>query len=189
MKLRHIVMAVGFVAAAGLAIFGDKSPADHVVEPVARAATTMTPSHDQTLLAAINSDTRASKNTPSSDGAKPEPVILVLLTREEAMHKIVSTNNSTLFGNQNWLPPAPPPPKPVPPPPPTAPSMPFTYLGKKMEDGVWEVYLARGDTIAIVHTNSLIEATYRVDSITPPTLTMTYLPLKQTQTITVGDAE
>jgi hypothetical protein len=39
---------------------------------------------------------------------------------------------------------------PPPPPPPSAPPLPFTFIGKSLENGVWEVYLARGDRTYIV---------------------------------------
>lgn len=91
-----------------------------------------------------------------------------------------------LFNSQTWDPPPPPPPKPIPPPPPVAPPVPFIVLGKKLEDQIWEVYLARGDTILIAREKTMLEANYRVDTIVPPTLTLTYIPLGQTQTINIG---
>jgi hypothetical protein len=75
------------------------------------------------------------------------------------------------------------------PPTPTAPSLPFTYLGKKAADGNWEVYLARGDDTVIVHEQSVIDATYRVEEVKPPTMTLVYLPLKLSQTLDIGAAD
>ena len=72
------------------------------------------------------------------------------------------------------------------PPPPTAPTLPFIYLGKKVDDHIWEVYLARGEQTYIVREKTLIDNTYRVDSIRPPTLSLTYLPLNQAQTLSIG---
>jgi hypothetical protein len=66
--------------------------------------------------------------------------------------------------------------------------LPYTFLGQKLEDGAWEVYLAHGDQTFIVHEKSMIEDIYQVESIKPPTLTLTYMPLKQTQTLTIGGA-
>jgi hypothetical protein len=98
-----------------------------------------------------------------------------------------------VFGTQNWNPP-PPPPQAVqeaapPPPPPSAPPLPFIYLGKANEAGVWEVYLARADKTYIVKKATVIDGVYRVDAIAPPTLTLTYLPLNQVQTIHIGVLE
>jgi hypothetical protein len=194
MKLRHIFMAVSLVISAGLVLFGDTNSSNQLVEPVGRATAT-NPMPNQPILSAsttIHNDTRRSVQNKNNQHA---PDILMLLPRAAIVHEAADdkdtfvNKDSTLFSNQNWLPPAPPPPKPLPPPPPSAPAMPFTYLGKKWEEGVWEVYLARGNDISIVRNHSLIDANYRVESILPPTLTMTYLPLQQTQKITIGAAE
>ncbi|UUZ55500.1 hypothetical protein LP419_07470 [Massilia sp. H-1] len=95
-----------------------------------------------------------------------------------------------LFSRRDWN--LPPPPvaaqavAPPPPPPPMAPPLPFTFLGKAVADGSWEVYLARGDKTFIVRDKTVIEGMYRVDAITPPNLTLTYLPLNQVQQLNIG---
>ena len=94
-----------------------------------------------------------------------------------------------LFGAHSWTPPPPPPPPPLPPPPPTAPPLPFTYIGKKLEDGRWEIYLAQGNEILIVHDKEQILNMYQIESIKPPNMVLTYLPLKQSQTLSIGAAE
>lgn len=95
----------------------------------------------------------------------------------------------TLFGSQSWTPPPAPPRQAAAPPPPTAPPLPFTYLGKKSEDNQWEIYLARGSDTFIVREQTVIEGRYRIDAIKPPTLTVTYLPLNQVQTLTIGGTD
>ena len=75
---------------------------------------------------------------------------------------------------------------PPPAPPPTAPPLPFTYLGKAVGEGAWEVYLARGDKTYIVHPKEVVDGVYRVDAIAPPTITFTYLPLNQVQQLNIG---
>jgi hypothetical protein len=67
--------------------------------------------------------------------------------------------------------------------------VPFTYLGKKAADGTWEVYLARGDDTLIVRERSVIDSTYRVEEIKPPTMRLVFLPLKLVQTLDIGDAD
>jgi hypothetical protein len=97
-----------------------------------------------------------------------------------------------VFASQTWTPPPPPPlppPKPPPPAPPTAPPLPFTYLGKKLEEGAWEVYLARGEQTFIVRPQTVIEGAYRVEAIKPPTLSVLYLPLNQMQTLPIGGTD
>jgi hypothetical protein len=91
-----------------------------------------------------------------------------------------------LFDSQTWNPPPPPPPKPTPPPPPVAPPLPYIVLGKKSEGQQWEVYLARGDQTFIAREKETLENQYRVDSIKPPTMVLTYLPLNQVQTLSIG---
>jgi hypothetical protein len=90
------------------------------------------------------------------------------------------------FGRHDWTPPPPPPQPAPPPPPPTAPPLPFTFIGKSVADGVWEVYLARGERTYVVHDKETIDGAYRVDAIAPPVMTLTYLPLKQIQQLNIG---
>lgn len=178
MKARHVLLAAGLVIAASLVIFGDKTPAGGIAEPVARA-----------VQPAVSS-APATKATPRDAvraALTPEPEILALQSRDTLIGGAGSEKSAEgLFGSQSWMPPPPPPPKPAPPPPPTAPPLPFTYLGKKVEDGTWEVFLARGDQTFIVRQQTIIDGTYRVDSIKPPTVVLTYLPLNQVQTLTIG---
>ena len=96
-----------------------------------------------------------------------------------------------LFVSSSWTPPAVSA-KPLPPaivPAPTAPAFPFQYVGKKLEDSVWEVYLSRGDQSFLVREGGTLEGTYRIDSITPQRLTVTYLPLGQSQSLSIGESQ
>lgn len=81
---------------------------------------------------------------------------------------------------------APPPP---PPPPPQAPPLPFTYMGKLIEDGRTVVFLTQGDRNLIVRQGDTIDGTYRVDAVTEELLSLTYLPLKQKQDFAFGGAQ
>ncbi|MES2534456.1 MAG: hypothetical protein V4632_01155 [Pseudomonadota bacterium] len=171
MRSRHLLMAIGLVAAGWLAFFGNNTPDDGIAEPVMR--------------------TSAPTSRPAAaEKTKPEPTILALRPRGTLISEPARTD--ALFANHSWAPPPPPPPpppKPVPPPPPSAPPLPFTYLGKKIEDQQWEAYLARGEQTFIVRDQTVIDGTYRVDSIKPPILSLTYLPLNQVQTLTIGGTE
>ncbi|MET0855151.1 MAG: hypothetical protein ABWY27_00260 [Telluria sp.] len=75
---------------------------------------------------------------------------------------------------------------PLPSPPPTAPPLPFTFLGKAVEKGEWEVFLARGAETLIVRNKTVIDGVYRVDAIAPPAMTFTYLPMNQVQQLNIG---
>ena len=73
-----------------------------------------------------------------------------------------------------------------PPPPPMAPPLPFVYLGKVAADGAWEVFLSRADKTYIVRANTVIDGAYKVVTIAPPVMTLTYLPLNQVQQLNIG---
>lgn len=182
MKARHILLAAALVAAASLAFFGDKTPEPDITEPVIRASS----------APAVMGSAHSEQGDAAEQAAKAgrEPDILALQSRETL---IAGAGNGQpadgLFISQSWTPPPPPPPKPLPPPPPTAPPLPFAYLGKKAEDGIWEVYLARGDQTFIVREQTVIDGTYRVDSVKPPTISLTYLPLNQMQTFAIGGTD
>jgi len=90
-----------------------------------------------------------------------------------------------IFSTKTWYVP-PPPPKPAPPPPPAAPPLPFVYLGKMIEDGKSLVFLSKNDRNLVVKEGDIIDETYRVESIRPPAMTLTYIPLNMTQTLPIG---
>lgn len=178
MKPRHIAMGAALVLAAGLVVFGDSTPEDMVAEPVERAA--QAPARAVTPASA-----------PASSGAAGEIAVQRLLPRETligAGEDRFGAGENALFARQDWTPPPPPPSNepPPPPPPPSAPPLPYTFIGKSLQDGQWEVYLARGDRTYLVRDKTTIDGTYRVDAIRPPVLTLTYLPLEQVQQINIG---
>jgi hypothetical protein len=76
-----------------------------------------------------------------------------------------------------------------PPPAPKAPPLPFTYMGKLIEDGRIVVFLTQGDRNLIVRLGDTIDGTYRVDAVTEQHLSLTYLPLKQKQDFAFGGAQ
>ena len=174
MKTRHLLAGALLMGTLWLSLYGDKTPSAPVVEAVSRPKATATV-------------VRTAK-------ALPEQIaILQIRSRRELIGNTVGPVEA-LFGSHNWTPPPPPPPPAprvvvAPPPKPTAPPLPFTYIGKKLENGNWEAYLARGTETYIVHNKTMIDDTYRAEMIVPPNLTITYLPLKQVQTLTIGDAE
>lgn len=70
----------------------------------------------------------------------------------------------------------------------TAPSLPFKLIGKKKDGEVWEVYLSEGDTTHIVRLGDTVNEAYKVRSIDPPTMVLSYLPLDQDQSMNIGPA-
>ena len=183
MKPQHIAMGVALLAAGALVVFGDSRPDSGVAEAVERK-----PARTAVATTALAVPKRG-------QGADTDPAILRLLPRatlignaDEAMGE-----GQDVFGRRDWNPPPPPPaastampPPPPPPPPPSAPPLPFTYLGKAVSAGSWEVFLAIGDKTYIAKDKMVIDGIYRVDAIVPPTLTLTYLPLNQVQQLNIG---
>ncbi len=186
MKLRHLLMSAGLIVSAGLVIFGDKTPKYQLVDSVSRDVPTGSPGSTSSVSIEPAHNLKDAPLKSVESKVQAEPVILVLRPRVDPLNTNGAENS--LFGNQNWTPPAPPPPPP-PPPPPTAPTLPFTYAGKRWVDGAWEVFLAKGDNMLYVHANSVVDTNYRIDTISPPTLTLTYIPLNIKQNLSIGDAE
>lgn len=178
MKPRHIAMGVALVLAAGLVVFGDKAPETELAEPVERAAATTAIEPARSVASSVKK---------SGD----DVAIARLIPRETligASGDRFGEGENSLFARHDWTPPPPPPSNepPPPPPPPSAPPLPFTYIGKSLQDGVWQIYLARGERTYLVNDGDTIDGTYRVDAIRPPVLTLTYLPLEQRQQLNIG---
>ncbi|HTL26989.1 MAG TPA: hypothetical protein VL280_10250 [Burkholderiales bacterium] len=68
---------------------------------------------------------------------------------------------------------------------PVAPALPFRYLGKAVEDGQVAVFLERGNENYSVAQGGQAGRDYRVEQITDASVTFTYLPLGQRQTLAV----
>jgi hypothetical protein len=90
-----------------------------------------------------------------------------------------------VFGAKSWYVP-PPPPKPQPPPPPAPPPLPFTYIGRMVEDGRTTAFLSRQDKNYAVKAGDVIDGSYRVDTIDMGAVIFTYLPLNMQQTLVTG---
>jgi hypothetical protein len=188
-KPRHAILALALAGAGLLAAFGDKAPTGGIAEPLVRPA--------QPALVRTSVPARAPAAAPAAKAgdAGEAQAILALVPRDTLIGDGDAAfgqgqNGAGPFAHQDWTPP-PPPPQPAapppPPPPPSAPPLPFTFIGKSVGDGAWEVYLARGARIYVVREKgAVIDGTYRVDSIAPPVLTLTYLPLNQVQQLNIG---
>lgn len=115
------------------------------------------------------------------------------LAAPQRLH-VVPAAGGDAFAPVSWLPPPPkaPPPAALPPPPPaaapTAPPLPFSFVGLLEQGpgrGQPKAFLARGDTLLVVAAGDTLESNYSVDSITAEQITLTYLPLKTRQTLSV----
>jgi hypothetical protein len=186
-----MLMGAALAGAALLAVFGDKSPDAGVAEPVERApAQARVQARVQAPPAAVSTPAVAATaaTTPTAVAKRGSP-ILALVPREILIGDSDAQfrqGENVVFGSKDWTPPPPPPAPAPPPPPPSAPPLPFTFIGKSVAGGTWEVYLARGDRTYIVRDKAVIDGTYRVDAIAPPLLTLTYLPLNTVQQLNIG---
>ena len=164
---RHSLLFVLLVASAGIVAW-DRLRA----KPVGVAAAVARPAGKATAPSAM----------PTRDAA---PAIAKLRPRTDYLAEGVDA-----FPALN--PPAPstvaaPPPQAMETPPrPTAPPIPFTVIGKKLEGGTWEVYLAKGELTYVVRQGDVVADDYRVSTITPTQMTLLYLPLNEQQTLQTG---
>lgn len=155
--------------AAWLALFGDKS----AIDPLPSAGTT-----------GLNASQRKVK--PAAENSLE--TMVELIPREQ----LIETPNEAelitrdLFADRSWTP-APSPVIAPEPPLPTAPALPFTYLGKQLENNQWRVFLGLAEQIFVVSEGSTINDLYKVDAIAPPNLSLTYLPLGQSQSLSIGE--
>ena len=168
MNRRAWLLGLGLAGAAAVAIFGDRTPSGSPAVEVAP---------------------RRSSAPPAQERRKhSEAAILALVPRATLIGHDFPDRPPSLFGSRTLVEtPAAATPSEVPRGEPEVPQLPFTYLGKKYQDGKWEVYLAIGDQTYFVREGSVVDQTYAVNTIRPPILTLTYLPKKQMQTMTIGD--
>ncbi len=79
----------------------------------------------------------------------------------------------------------------APPPPPlapVAPALPFTYMGRMVENNNTTLFLSRQDQSYSVKINGVLDKNYRVDQISSEQVVFTYLPLNVQQTLSFGRA-
>jgi hypothetical protein len=76
-----------------------------------------------------------------------------------------------------------------PPPPPSAPPLPFIYMGRLLSTEDVAVFLIHGERNLVVREGDTIDSFYRVERIAESTLTLTYLPLDQHQTMFIGASQ
>jgi len=69
---------------------------------------------------------------------------------------------------------------------PKPPPLPFTYAGRLVEDGKTAVFLSRPDRNQVVRSGDVIDGTWRVDRIDATVMTLTYLPLNESQILALG---
>ncbi|GLO58666.1 MULTISPECIES: hypothetical protein [unclassified Pseudomonas] len=71
---------------------------------------------------------------------------------------------------------------------PTAPALPFQFVGRLGDRDDLQVFLQSGEKLYVVRQGDVIEDTYRLDRVSANELSLVYLPLHQSQTLSVGSA-
>lgn len=189
MSRRQWLLLMLLLVAAWLALFADKTPYGPVDSEVVQATL---PRAGGDAGAGVSSrpsgeTPRAPVATASAAKAAVPLAVAALIPRDQLIPAHAEQQvRRDLFPALTWIPPPPKPEKPLKPPPPMAPPLPFVYLGKKFEEGQWEAYLGSGEDVFIAREGMTLAGIYKVRSIQPPTMTLIYLPLKQSQTISIG---
>ncbi len=149
-------------------------------------------------IAAPSSTSSASASTvpqaARSDRSSAHQQALAALDTRLVQQRVGSVAGGlNAFAAKSWFvapppPPPPPPPAPAPePPPPQAPPLPFKYMGMLQESPertVW--YLLQGERLVVAATGEQIDATYRIDGADGGQLRLTFLPLNQRQSLSIG---
>ena len=71
---------------------------------------------------------------------------------------------------------------------PTAPELPFQFIGRMGNNDDLQIFLQSGEKLYVVRQGDVIEDTYRLDRVSASELSLVYLPLHQSQTLSVGSA-
>ena len=138
---------------------------------------------DNQVVLAKPSRTHVQQKSERPAAAEPSADILMDKLKRPALPE----NAKDMFASKSWY--VPPPVPYIPPPPPSAPPLPFVFVGKMLEPGKSStVFLEMQNRIFVVREGDAIDSNYRVDTISPPEMTLTYLPLDIKQTVQIGEA-
>ncbi|KVW24281.1 hypothetical protein WK94_12725 [Burkholderia ubonensis] len=142
-------------------------------------------------IAQAASAAAAASAASAASGARVDAPTPAATPREKlaALRAPVSVESANdPFTASSWLPP-PPVEAPLPtarPAPPTAPPVPFTYVGElDAKADKPQVFLSNGDQLLIVSPGDVIDGQYRVDAVSASNVVLTYLPLNQTQVVSI----
>ena len=141
--------------------------------------------------------TRTARNVPAGQGGASAPAAGVRFDRLDARQRTFeaaepaaagSAPEPALFASVSWAPAPPPkPPTPAPPPPkPVAPPFPYSYMGGLTEDGVRTAFFNKGERVLPVKAGDTVDGSYRVDQLNEQQMQLTYLPLDQRLSVTIG---
>ena len=148
---------------------------------------------DDEVVAPVSHARRRPRTEPAPAAADSDNSAAVridrLVARQQALEADAGdVQPASLFDAVSWQPPAV---KEVaaPPPAPVAPPFPYAYLGGLSEDGVRTAFFTQGDRVLPVKAGDTVDAAYRVDQMNEKQMTLTYLPLNQTLTVTLRSGQ
>jgi hypothetical protein len=172
-KLRRTVLLLALAAAAVLLLWGDPAPpgtAD-VVQPRERPL--------------------RSEATAPGKAARPRQPSLRPVAPREALWADAGVMEPArdLFAARDWQPRTEPVRTAAPAPEPAVPALPFVFQGKRQDGQAWEVFLGSGTQTLFVREGDVLDGVYRVESIRPPVLALTYLPMGLQQTLEIGGTD
>lgn len=174
--VRRSVLGLLLLSAGAVALWGDRTPAGSTAKPSAARVTTsgaVRPSDKQGVSSAA----------PAASAVE----MLVLQDRRSLIARGPNRNGPQargLFAGvapvKALAPPASAAAAPAPPP------MPFAYLGRQFDGHRWQVFLKRekGDVV-VVKEGDEVDGLYRVASIAPQSMTLLYVPLMHSHTLTI----
>jgi len=185
MTVRQFMGLVALLVSGWLAFFADKTPssdADLVAPTRSSAAGQAAPAPARAAVQTGATPTLTPKPKTANPGNAAPEAVLALAERPAAPKPDAERPAAQAFGARSWTP-VPPPPAPVVP---RAPALPFAFLGKQLQGGAWQVFLALGEDTRLARVATVIDGQYRVESIVPPRIEFTYLPLNERQTLDIG---
>lgn len=171
LRPRHLLLGLALLATLAASVWvGERQPKDESAPALPARSERAAPS-------STSSDSPASPAAPAKPADAAAPQLGTPQPRPASEGEIVN-----LFAKQSWF--VPPPPSP-----PSAPPLPYTYLGKYIDGKETVVFLSTADQNLVVRKGDVLDGNYRIDDIAPPTMTITYLPLNQKQTLEIGRAK
>ena len=172
MNARRALLAAMLLASAALAVWGDRTPTGGPLGPMASG-----------VVSASRSEVPARATRPDVPGVPELQPREGLVGGADASAATARAAPSLFAGRDAVAAPAPAASAPSAP---VAPPLPFTYVGKQVQDEVWQVFLQRdgGDAIVVKEGDELA-GLYRIESIRPPSMVLLYLPLHQAQALVI----
>ncbi|WJM95477.1 hypothetical protein QEP73_18165 [Pseudomonas defluvii] len=72
---------------------------------------------------------------------------------------------------------------------PVPPALPFHFVGRLQNRDDQQVFLQSGEKLYVVRQGDVIDDTYRIEQISATELSLVYLPMQLSQTLSVGSAQ